>query len=84
MENLGITQNLDILVRTANEHRLSNFMLAQCPYAYICILKETWPEIGLFSFIRIMFEFNYCSKQLAEAKGTYEARKKGGFKVGAD
>ncbi len=36
---LAIPHHLDLLVRTANEYRLSNFMLAQAAYAYIYILK---------------------------------------------
>lgn len=36
---LSINRHLDLLIRTANEYRLSNFMLAQAAYAHIHILK---------------------------------------------
>jgi undecaprenyl diphosphate synthase len=38
-KNLMITRPVDILVRTSNESRLSNFMLMQNGYSLMCILK---------------------------------------------
>jgi len=38
-KNLQIQRPVDILVRTSNESRLSNFMLMQNSYSLICILK---------------------------------------------
>lgn len=61
---LAIPHHLDLLVRTANEYRLSNFMLAQAAYAYIYILKQNWPEINILSFIKIMLSYNYHYKDI--------------------
>ncbi|MGI5898806.1 MAG: polyprenyl diphosphate synthase [Christensenellales bacterium] len=36
--------DVDILVRTGNERRLSGFMLYQCSYAEIFICDEMWPD----------------------------------------
>lgn len=35
----------DIIVRTGNEYRLSNFMLWQSSYSELIFVKENWPEL---------------------------------------
>jgi hypothetical protein len=47
-------------------------MLAQAAYAYICVLKESWPEMSIFSFLRIMLGFNYYHKDIAKNKQLIE------------
>ncbi len=37
----------DLLIRTANERRLSNFLLWQISYAEIHICENLWPDFGL-------------------------------------
>lgn len=37
-------------------------MLPQAAYAYIAILKESWPEINLVTFCKIMLAYNYHHK----------------------
>ncbi len=37
----------DLLIRTANERRLSNFMLWQISYAEIHVSQELWPDFGV-------------------------------------
>ena len=34
----------DLVIRTANEHRLSNFLLWQASYAEFCFVEKLWPE----------------------------------------
>ena len=36
----------DLLIRTANERRISNFMLWQISYAELYIAKKAWPDFG--------------------------------------
>ena len=38
--------DVDILVRTGSEKRLSNFMLWQCAYATIYFLDKHWPDFN--------------------------------------
>lgn len=45
---LLIPHYVDLLIRTSNESRLSNFMLMQCKWAHIEIEKALWPSFGLF------------------------------------
>jgi len=35
---------LDLLVRTSGEHRISNFLLWQCAYAELCFVETLWPD----------------------------------------
>ena len=35
---------LDLLVRTSGEHRISNFLLWQCAYAELCFVDTLWPD----------------------------------------
>jgi len=35
---------LDLLVRTSGERRISNFLLWQCAYAELCFVDTLWPE----------------------------------------
>ena len=37
----------DLLIRTANEHRISNFLLWQISYAEIYVSTTLWPEFGV-------------------------------------
>lgn len=43
-------------------------MLPQVAYAYVCILKETWPEINLLAFCKILLGYNYHFKDIARNK----------------
>ena len=61
----NITKNLytsemidpDILIRTGNTQRLSNFMLWQIAYTEIFFEKKLWPDFGLDDFRRILNKF---------------------------
>ena len=37
----------DLIVRTANEYRLSNFLLWQCAYSELYITKTLWPDFNM-------------------------------------
>jgi undecaprenyl diphosphate synthase len=39
-------RDVDMLIRTGGEHRLSDFMLWECAYAELCFLQSMWPEFG--------------------------------------
>ncbi len=68
-----IPRNVDLLIRTSNEFRLSNFMLMQSKYALIEIEKNFWPSFNLLIMGRILMKFNYHyneirAKRLSRAK----------------
>jgi undecaprenyl diphosphate synthase len=47
----------DILIRTGNTHRLSNFLLWQLAYTEIFFEKKLWPDFNVKDFNRIMNKF---------------------------
>ena len=54
--------NPDILVRTGNTHRLSNFMLWQLAYTEIFFEKKLWPDFKKQNFIRIINKFKIIKR----------------------
>ena len=62
---LNISKNLytknipdpDLLIRTGNTKRLSNFLLWQLAYTEIFFLKKLWPDFTKFDFIKIINKF---------------------------
>ena len=56
-KHLLIKEQPDLIVRTSNEIRLSNFLLFQGNCSQLVFLEENWPEINLFSFLKIIIEF---------------------------
>ena len=47
----------DLLIRTGNTHRLSNFLLWQLAYSEIFFEKKLWPEFKENDFIKIIKKF---------------------------
>lgn len=43
-ENLAEPTDVDLLIRTGGEHRISNFLLWQSAYAEIYVVDELWPD----------------------------------------
>lgn len=50
--------DVDLLVRTAGELRLSNFMLYQAAYAELVFTDKTWPDFGDADVDAAIAEFN--------------------------
>lgn len=48
---------LDLVVRTAGELRLSNFLLWQASYAEICVTPTLWPDYSVEQFHATLREF---------------------------
>ena len=58
----------DILVRTSNEIRFSNFMLSQCCSSMVCFLKENWPEMSILSMLKIILQYQAQEKSLKQLR----------------
>jgi len=58
----------DILVRTSNEIRFSNFMLSQCSSSMVCFLKENWPEMSILSMLKIILQYQMQEKSLKQLR----------------
>ena len=48
----------EILIRTGNRFRLSNFLLWQSSYAEIFFIKKLWPDFNKNDFKKILFKFS--------------------------
>lgn len=47
----------DLLIRTSEENRISNFLLWQLAYTEIVVVSQHWPEFGVDDFHRCLHEF---------------------------
>ena len=58
-QNLYTTNNPDpdILIRTGNANRLSNFLLWQLAYTEIFFLKKLWPDFNKKDYLKIIKKF---------------------------
>ena len=53
----GVNVKPDILIRTSNEIRLSNFMLYQTDESQFQFIKVLWPDFTVWDFIKLIFEY---------------------------
>ena len=49
--------DVDLLIRTSGEERISNFLLWQIAYAELCFVAETWPEFTTACFDQALTVF---------------------------
>ena len=42
----GTGRDVDLLIRTGGEKRLSDFLLWECAYAELCFIDTMWPDFG--------------------------------------
>ena len=52
----------DILIRTGNTKRLSNFLLWQLSYTEIFFSKKLWPEFSKKDYINIINKFKFVKR----------------------
>ena len=60
------TKNLpdpEILIRTGNTHRLSNFMLWQISYSEIFFIKKLWPDFSKKDFYSILLKYKKIKRK---------------------
>jgi undecaprenyl diphosphate synthase len=42
----GAGRDVDLLIRSGGEKRLSDFLLWECAYAELCFVDTCWPDFG--------------------------------------
>ena len=60
LEKYLFTKNIpdpDILIRTGNRYRLSNFLLWQLAYSEIFFIKKLWPDFSIKDYRKIINKF---------------------------
>ena len=60
MHGRAAAPDVDLLIRTGGEHRLSDFLLWECAYAELVFTERPWPE--------------FCASDLEDAIGEYQRR----------
>ena len=60
--------NPDILIRTGNTKRLSNFLLWQLAYTEIFFEKKLWPEFNKKDYVKILYKFRLLKRNYGAIK----------------
>ncbi|KAA3463590.1 dehydrodolichyl diphosphate synthase 6-like [Gossypium australe] len=54
---MAVIPDPDILIRTSDEHRLSNFLQWQTCHSLLASLSTDWPEIGVWHLVKVVLDF---------------------------
>jgi undecaprenyl diphosphate synthase len=57
---------VDLLIRTGGEKRLSDFLLWECAYAELVFTDRMWPEFDQNDFDAALYEFNRRERRFGE------------------
>ena len=60
--------DVDLLIRTGGEQRISNFLLWQCAYAEFVFLPTFWPDFDAAVFARAIVEFQCRDRRFGGAR----------------
>jgi len=58
VDHSGYAPDVDLLIRTGGEQRLSDFLLWECAYAELFFIKKMWPEFSAEDLEAIIKEFH--------------------------
>ena len=58
--------NPDLLIRTGNTNRLSNFLLWQIAYTEIFFIKKLWPEFNINDYKKILNKFKLLKRNFGK------------------
>ncbi len=56
----------DLLIRTGNEYRISNFLLYQLAYTELYFSSKLWPEFSLIDYIYALLEYQKRERRLGK------------------
>ena len=54
--------NPDLMIRTGNTTRLSNFLLWQLAYTEIFFEKKLWPDFKIHDYKKILYKFKLIKR----------------------
>jgi undecaprenyl diphosphate synthase len=58
VDHSSYAPDVDILIRTGGEQRLSDFLLWECAYAELFFIKKMWPEFGPTDLEAVIKDFH--------------------------
>ena len=56
----------DLLIRTGNTNRLSNFLLWQAAYSEIFFIKKLWPDFTFKDYNKILLKFEKIKRNFGK------------------
>ncbi|MBU1658422.1 di-trans,poly-cis-decaprenylcistransferase [bacterium] len=65
---LDCKQNVDLLIRTGGDHRLSNFLLWQAAYAELHFCNTLWPDFTIKQLEAIIQDFEQVERRFGGLK----------------
>ena len=65
---LDCKHNVDLLIRTGGDHRLSNFLLWQAAYAELFFIDTLWPDFSTNDLKRIIKDFTKIERRFGGLK----------------
>jgi undecaprenyl diphosphate synthase len=60
--------DVDLLIRTGGEYRLSNFMLWQCSYTELYFCKTLWPDFKEKDYLMAVYEYQTRDRRFGKIK----------------
>lgn len=60
--------DVDVMVRTSGEQRISNFLLWQIAYAELIFIKDAWPDFKRKQFLEVLTEFTKRDRRFGGIK----------------
>lgn len=71
----GNSHEVDLLVRTSGEVRLSDFLLWQSSHSVLSFVNQTWPEFSIWNFYMGILNFQLNFNAIEEIKMTNYSKK---------
>lgn len=68
-----VTRDVDLLIRTGGEQRLSDFLLWECAYAEFYFTQVMWPEFTTNEFEQALSDFVHRDRRFGRIKQTMVA-----------
>lgn len=65
---LDCRHNVDLLIRTGGDHRLSNFLLWQAAYAELFFIDKLWPDFSVNDLEKIIKDFKKIERKFGGLK----------------
>ncbi|MEA2690713.1 MAG: undecaprenyl diphosphate synthase [Acidobacteriota bacterium] len=66
--------DVDLLVRTGGEKRLSDFLLWECAYAELVFTERMWPDFGAADLAAAVAEFHHRERRFGTVPGAGASR----------
>ena len=61
-------ENIDLLIRTGGDNRISNFLLYQIAYAEIMFVNKYWPDFNRKDFLKCIDNFKKINRRFGKRK----------------